>query len=137
MIRTCCQFPVFIGLGLPTIWRLDNTFGMRQTLWMMVGIVVIYVLLRFPLLVDLLRRYKYIWLSIGLAFTALTFILGRYPGGDGPRLWLGCCGLYLQPSEPLKLLLIIYLAAYLAGQVYVTQFAPNDQLPRSRWQRRS
>jgi cell division protein FtsW (lipid II flippase) len=117
------------GWGLLTIWRLDNTFGMRQTLWMMVGIIVIYVLLRFPQLVDLLRRYKYIWLSVGLALTALTFILGRYPGGDGPRLWLGCCGLYLQPSEPLKLLLIIYLAAYLAGQVYVTFSLPQLLAP--------
>jgi cell division protein FtsW (lipid II flippase) len=31
-------------------------------------------------------------------------------------MWLGCCGLYLQPSEPLKLLLVVYLAAYLADQ---------------------
>jgi len=30
--------------------------------------------------------------------------------GFGPRLWLGCCGVYLQPSEPLKLLLIVFLA---------------------------
>ena len=34
--------------------------------------------------------------------------------GFGPRLWLGCCGIYLQPSEPLKLLLIVYLSAYFA-----------------------
>ncbi len=30
-------------------------------------------------------------------------------------MWLGCCGVYFQPSEPLKLLLIVYLAAYLSG----------------------
>ena len=117
------------GWGLLTIWRLDNNFGMRQTLWLMIGCIIIYVLLRFPLLVDLLRRYKYIWLSIGLGLTALTFIFGSYPSGDGPRLWLGCCGLYLQPSEPLKLLLIIYLAAYLAGQVYVTLSLPQLLAP--------
>jgi len=117
------------GWGLLTIWRLDNIFGMRQTLWMLVGCLIVYILLRFQQAIDLLRRYKYIWLSIGLALTALTFIFGSYPGGDGPRLWLGCCGLYLQPSEPLKLLLIIYLAAYLAGQVYVTLSLPQLLAP--------
>lgn len=108
------------GWGLLTIWRLDSTFGMRQTLWLLVGIGLVYLFSRFSHWIDLLRRYKYIWLSIGLGLTALTFIFGIYPGGEGPRLWLGCCGLYFQPSEPLKLLLIIYLAAYLAGQLYIT-----------------
>ncbi|MHB0924579.1 MAG: FtsW/RodA/SpoVE family cell cycle protein [Bellilinea sp.] len=108
------------GWGLLTIWRLDSTFGMRQTLWLLVALGLVYLFSRFSHWIDLLRRYKYIWLSIGLGLTALTFIFGIYPNGEGPRLWLGCCGLYFQPSEPLKLLLIIYLAAYLAGQLYIT-----------------
>ncbi len=117
------------GWGLLTIWRLDNTFGMRQTIWMILGLAVIYLLLRFPGWIELLRRYKYIWLSGGLGLTALTFFFGTYPGGDGPRLWLGCCGQYFQPSEPLKLLLVIYLAAYLAGQVYITLSLPQLLAP--------
>lgn len=108
------------GWGLLTIWRLDANFGARQTLWLLLGTGLIYLISRFPQWVDLLRRYKYIWLSVGLGLTALTFIFGTYPGGDGPQLWLGCCGLYFQPSEPLKLLLIIFLAAYLAGQLHIT-----------------
>ncbi len=47
----------------------------------------------------------------------MTFVFGTYPGGNGPRLWLGCCGVYFQPSEPLKLLLIAYLAAFLADRI--------------------
>jgi cell division protein FtsW (lipid II flippase) len=76
--------------------------------------------LRVPDLLVQLRRYKYVWLTSGLLLTALTFLFGTYPGGFGPRLWLGCCGVYLQPSEPLKLLLIIYLAAYLADRLPVS-----------------
>ncbi|MHB0988344.1 MAG: FtsW/RodA/SpoVE family cell cycle protein [Bellilinea sp.] len=117
------------GWGLLTIWRLDNFLGMRQTLWLILGLTVIYLLLKSPHWIDSLRRYKYIWLSAGLGLTALTFFFGTYPGGDGPRLWLGCCGLYFQPSEPLKLLLIIYLAAYLAGQVYITLSLPQLLAP--------
>jgi cell division protein FtsW (lipid II flippase) len=105
------------GWGLLTIWRLDASFGLRQTIWLLLGLGIVFLIARFPHWVDLLRRYKYIWLTIGLILTGLTFFVGSYPGGDGPSLWLGCCGVYLQPSEPLKLLLIIYLAAYLADQL--------------------
>ncbi len=70
--------------------------------------------LRLPSSLAFLQRYKYVWLIAGLLLTALTVIFGTNPLGYGPRLWLGCCGIYLQPSEPLKLLLIAFLAAYLA-----------------------
>ncbi len=63
---------------------------------------------------HLLRRYKYIFLTAGILLTALTLIFGTNPEGIGLDLWLGCCGVYLQPSEPLKLLFLIYLAGYLA-----------------------
>ena len=105
------------GWGLLTIWRLDEYYGMRQTVWLGISLLAMWGGLRVPGLVNQIRRYKYVWLVGGLALTALTFIFGTYPGGDGPRLWLGCCGVYLQPSEPLKLLLIVYLAAYLADNM--------------------
>ena len=37
--------------------------------------------------------------------------------GVGQKLWLKVFGIYIQPSEPLKLLLIIYLAAFFADQL--------------------
>lgn len=104
------------GWGLLTIWRLDETFGLRQMLWLAVSMIVFLLGLRLPHDLQFLRRYKYVLLSGGLLLTALTLIFGTNPGGGGPRLWLGCCGIYLQPSEPLKLLLIAYLAAYLADR---------------------
>jgi len=108
------------GWGLLTIWRLDETFGLRQTVWLIVMLAVVVIGLRIERPLILLRRYKYVWLTCGLLLTALTFIIGTYPGGVGPNLWLGCCGFYIHPSEPLKLLLIIYLAAYLADRIPVS-----------------
>ena len=102
------------GWGLLTIWRLTPTFGYRQTLWLGLGLAVFTAGTRMPSDLGFLRRYKYLWLSGGLLLTALTLIFGTNPLGFGPRLWLGCCGLYLQPSEPLKLLLVVYLSAYFA-----------------------
>jgi cell division protein FtsW (lipid II flippase) len=104
------------GWGTLTIWRLDFTFGLRQTAWLAVVIGIFTIGLRLPSSLAPLRHYKYIWLSAGLGLTALTLFLGTNPMGAGPRLWLGCCGVYFQPSEPLKLLMVVYLAAYLADR---------------------
>ncbi len=112
-------FPIaalLAGWGLLSIWRLNENFGLRQTAWLVISTITLLAGLRFPKNLEVLRRYKYILLTGGLLFTALTLVLGSNPGGAGPRLWLGCCGIYLQPSEPLKLLLITYLAAYFAGR---------------------
>ena len=105
------------GWGLLTIFRLYPEFGLRQTAWLAVACSLLIAGLRWPSGVRLLRRYKYLWLTGGLVLTALTLAFGTNPLGYGPQLWLGCCGVYLQPSEPLKLLLIAYLAAYLADRL--------------------
>lgn len=104
------------GWGLLSIWRLTPIFGMRQTIWLAVSIAVLLIGLRWKNLLPTLRRYKYILLTSGLILTSLTLLFGANPLGVGPRLWLGFGGIYLQPSEPLKLLLVIYLAAYLADK---------------------
>jgi len=102
------------GWGLLTIWRLDETFGIRQMIWLGISILVFGTVIYIPQTLVFFRRHKYVLLSGGLFLTALTLLFGTNPLGFGPRLWLGCCGVYFQPSEPLKLLLVIYLAAYLA-----------------------
>ena len=105
------------GWGLLTVWRLDPAFGTRQAIWLVVSLLVFLFGLGLPSTLDFLRKYKYLLLSGGLLLTALTLIFGTNPIGYGPRLWLGCCGLYFQPSEPLKLLLVAYLAAYLSDRI--------------------
>lgn len=107
------------GWGLLTIWRLDEGFGFKQTIWLAIATLAFITVLRLQNHLSLLRRYKYVLLASGLLLTSLTLLFGTNPMGIGPRLWLGCCGIYFQPSEPLKLLLVIYLAAYLADRPLV------------------
>lgn len=102
------------GWGLLMIYRLSTNFGIRQTIWTALAIIGFLVALKYKNLLPVLRRYKYVWLISGLLLTLLTFVIGTYPGGSGPGLWLNLGSVYIQPSEILKLLLIIYLAAYLA-----------------------
>jgi cell division protein FtsW (lipid II flippase) len=111
---------LFSGWGMLTVWRLDASLGERQALWLIVSLGIFILGLRLPADLRFLRRYKYLWLTGGLLLTALTLVFGTNPLGGGPRLWLGCCGFYFQPSEPFKLLLIVYLAAYLAGAMPIS-----------------
>ena len=105
------------GWGLLTVWRLDSGFGARQALWLGISALVLVGGLRLPTTLSFLRKYKYLLLTGGLILTGLTLLFGTNPNGYGPRLWLGCCNVYFQPSEPLKLLLVAYLAAYLAERI--------------------
>lgn len=104
------------GWGLLTVWRLDEFFGLRQTIWYCISVCLLILMMRYSTLIVFLKRYKYLLLTFGLLATGLTILFGTNPLGAGPRLWLGCCGIYFQPSEPLKLLLVIYLAAYFADR---------------------
>jgi cell division protein FtsW (lipid II flippase) len=119
------------GWGLMTIFRLTPSFGLRQTVWLGISGIIFLLGLRLPSDLSTLRRFKYLWLTIGLGLTAATLVLGTNPQGAGPRLWLGCCGLYFQPSEPLKLLLIAYLAAYMADRAPRSGITPAPFPPPS------
>jgi len=104
------------GWGILAIWRLDPLFGLRQAIWFAISVGLLALGTRLGS-VDFFRRYKYILLTGGLIITAFTLIFGTNPSGNGPRLWLGWGELYLQPSEPLKLLLLIFLAAYFSDKL--------------------
>lgn len=100
------------GIGLLTIWRLFPHLGLRQAAWIALSAVILILGLKLPVFLDYLRRYKYIWLILGLFLTGLTILLGTNPFGAGPARWLTIFGIHFQPSEPLKIILIVYLAGY-------------------------
>jgi cell division protein FtsW (lipid II flippase) len=116
---------LLVGWGLLNIWRVEPYFGLRQTAWVAVGTLVFILGLRIPPNLGFLRKHKYLLLFSGLILTSLTLIFGTNPMGFGPKLWLGFGEIYLQPSEPLKLLLVIYLAAYFADrQPFTAKLTP-------------
>jgi len=104
------------GWGLLTIWRLDSGFGCgRHSGWLSVpasfGIGV-----RFPQILDILRRYKYIFLVSGLLLTALTLIFGTTRVAV-VRVYGWGAAVYTCSHRALKLLLVVYLAAFLANRI--------------------
>lgn len=102
------------GWGLLLLARMAPSFLLRQILWLGVSCCVLCVVALIPTLPRLLRRYRYTLLAGGLLLLAATFFFGVNPSGYGQELWLGAFGVYYQPSELLKLLLVIYLASYLS-----------------------
>ena len=96
---------LLVGWGLLSIWRIDPYFGLRQTIWVAVAALIYILGLQLPSGLGFLRKYKYLLLVSGLALMGLTLVFGTNPMGGGPKLWLNFWGVYLQPSEPLKLIL--------------------------------
>jgi len=111
------------GWGMLSVWRLLPAFGLRQGMWIVVSSLVVILGLRLPPDLGFLRRYKYVWLTSGILLTGMTLLLGVNPMGYGPRMWLGLLGIFFQPSEPLKLMLIVYLAAYMADNQLLLSLA--------------
>lgn len=106
------------GWGLALVARLAPPFLIRQTIWLAISLPAAICMTLLPPGLRPLRRYRYSWFLAGLALLAATLILGVNPSGQpgAPRLWLGFGVIYFQPSEALKLLLIIFLASYLADK---------------------
>jgi cell division protein FtsW (lipid II flippase) len=86
---------------------------------MVIACTFLIIIFQFTSFLDLLRRYKYLWLILGLFLTTLTIFFGTNPSGYGPKLWFRFFDVYFQPSEPLKLLLIAFAAGYFADKLPV------------------
>jgi len=91
-------------------WTLG--LGDLQLVWLGVALAVataIAVALRSD---RWLRLYKYTWAASGLVLLALTFVFGSEVNGS--RLTLQIGPISGQPSELLKVILVVFFAAYLA-----------------------
>jgi peptidoglycan glycosyltransferase len=103
------------GWGIILLDRLAPNFLGRQALWLLLSILVMLGTAILPRNLRLLRRYRYTWLSGGLLLLGATLLFGVNPSGFGAALWLPVPligQVFFQPSELLKLLLVVFLASY-------------------------
>lgn len=104
------------GVGLLLVTRLVPELGPRQFMWTGIGCAVMLTAAVGPWESRLLERYKYTSAAAGIVLVALTLVFGIDPNGSGQRLWLGVGGFVFQPSEILKVLVVVFLAGYLADK---------------------
>jgi cell division protein FtsW (lipid II flippase) len=91
-----------------------RTFGLAdvQLTWLVCAIGVATTLGIVVRSDSWLRRYKYTWAAAGVGLLLLTFVLGTEINGQ--RLTLQVGPLSGQPSELLKVILVVFLAGYLS-----------------------
>lgn len=107
---------LLMGLGMAFSRRLAPALDEKQFAWLLLGAAVMAFAAVGPIHLRWFRRYPY---SIGLAgvmLVAATLVAGRAAMPGGPRLWLAVGPFQFQPSEVLKLVVVIFLAGYLANR---------------------
>lgn len=107
---------ILAGWGLLTLARLTPTLAIRQAIWLIVALCVMLIIIITPLSVRLLTRWS--WWIVGGAVILLvaTFFVGVHPSLPigAPTLWLSLNRLFIQPSELLKLALILIFATQIS-----------------------
>lgn len=112
------------ALGLMAVLRLEPSLAARQALWVVIGALSLLVAALALPRADWLARYRYTWLVAGLVVLAATLVFGVDPNQSGTRLWLGFGGLYFQPSEIMKIVVVVFFASYLAEKQALIRHAP-------------
>jgi cell division protein FtsW (lipid II flippase) len=102
------------GIGVTEIYRLDPGDAFRQGLWVVIAVslfAVTLLLLRHDY--RRLEGYKYLFgvCAVGLLALPALPLLGQTV--NGARLWVDLGPLSFQPGEFAKIMLIVFLAAYL------------------------
>jgi cell division protein FtsW (lipid II flippase) len=86
--------------------------GQLQLFWIVLGFSLLTAIALLVRSDGWLRRYKYTWAAAGIFLLLLVFIFGDVTGGA--RLTLRIGPVSGQPSELLKVILVVFLAGYLA-----------------------
>jgi cell division protein FtsW (lipid II flippase) len=102
------------GIGVTEIYRLDPDDAFRQGLWVVIAVslfAVTLLLLRHDY--RRLEGYKYLFgiCAVGLLALPALPLVGHTV--NGARLWVDLGPLSFQPGEFAKIMLIVFLAAYL------------------------
>ena len=100
------------AVGQTMTSRLEPGLGPRQGIWVLIGLGAMTLVGLLPA-IGWLRRYRYTWATLAIFLQILTLALGRDPNGSGAALWFVIGPVSVQPMEIVKLLLVVFLAAYL------------------------
>jgi cell division protein FtsW (lipid II flippase) len=100
------------GIGVAYVTRLNPVMGAQQVLWLFVGVAAMVATLVAVPSLERLARYKYTVMLAGLGLLVLPTIIGVEI--NGAQLWLRVAGMSFQPGEVAKVLIVLFLAAYLA-----------------------
>ena len=107
---------VLAGLGYAMIFRLDSSLAGEQLAWILVGLGAFAVTLLIVRDHRSLDAYTYTIGLLGLGFLLLPIAPAVGETINGARLWIHFGPIRFQPSEIAKVMIVIFLASYLAAR---------------------
>jgi cell division protein FtsW len=127
-----------LGVGMSLLFSASSSFSARtfqdplflvkrQLIWAALGAAAAFLVSLTPL--DLFRRALPLILVATLFVSLLPFLPGIGTRVLGSRRWITIFGLSFQPSEMVKVTLILYLASYFARREESPQESLNALIP--------
>jgi cell division protein FtsW len=103
---------ILSALGLIEIGRLSPELAARQIIWLAFSLVLAVALGPAFNRFRVLAAYKYIWILTAIGLFVLLALFGQEV--NGARLWIRFGGVQFEPVEVVKLLVVLFMASYLA-----------------------
>ena len=103
------------GVGIAFVTRIVPDLAVNQLLWLFIGIAAMISTLAVVRNLDKLANYKYTLMIVGilLLLSPMLPVIGYESGGG--QLWLRFGSFSFQPGELAKILIVFFIAAYLAA----------------------
>ncbi|BAF59964.1 MAG: FtsW/RodA/SpoVE family cell cycle protein [Pelotomaculum sp.] len=98
--------------GLVFLFRLEPAYGIRQLAWLLTGLLALAATTALLTNLRSLGDYKYLYALAGLVALILPIFFGKEQGGA--KSWLDFGLFQFQPSEFVKILVVLFLASFLA-----------------------
>jgi cell division protein FtsW (lipid II flippase) len=101
------------AIGLVLVQRLASNLLVQQLSWTLIAAGAFAATILIPRDLTALSRFKWTWALLGvlLLLSPLLPIIGREV--NGARIWIGLGTVTFEPWEAVKVLLVIFFAAYL------------------------
>jgi cell division protein FtsW (lipid II flippase) len=109
----------------PNLFPPDPTLGTRQLIWVVLGLFICLITLFGLRKIEWLKNTYYLWAILGIFMVGITLVHSFRANLNSPthdQLNIG--PLNLQPSELLKIFLVVFFAAYLSKNI--DEFAGDD-----------
>ena len=100
------------GIGITFVTRLEPNAAMGQLVFLFVGVGLMVGTLAVVKNLEVVKRYKYVLGAMGIILLVLPMFIGTEIYGS--KLWIKIGGFQFQPGEFAKVLIVLFLAGYLA-----------------------
>src|SRR6202163_2093511 len=103
---------VLSSIGLAVVARLSPQLAQKQVVWLAFSLILAVAAGPAFTRFRVLAAYKYIWILAAIAMFVALALFGD--GVNGARLWIHFGPVRFEPVEVIKLLVVLFMASYLA-----------------------